>query len=102
VLKGLAWIEDESQRRFGKAFAALAAGQRRAICDDICNAASAKPSFKEAAAFFDVYRDLCASAYYATPAGWQAIGYVGNVALPQFDGPPPEVLAKLGVTQTVL
>jgi len=26
---------------------------------------------------------------------------VGNVALPSFDGPPPEVLQKLGVTQTV-
>ena len=41
------------------------------------------------------------AAAYATPAGWEAIGYVGNVALPKFDGPPAEVLAKLGVTQTV-
>lgn len=102
VLKGLAWIEDESRRRFGQPFARLTDDQRRQICDDICHEPTAKPPFKEAADFFARFRDICASAYYATPAGWDAIGYVGNVALPQFDGPPPEVLAKLGVTQTVM
>jgi len=101
VLDGLAWIDAESTRRFGKAFAAATDEQRRAICDDISYHATAKPPFKEAAHFFSRFRSLCASAYYATPAGWQAIGYVGNVALPQFDGPPPEVLTRLGVTQTV-
>jgi hypothetical protein len=43
-----------------------------------------------------------AGAYYATPAGWKAIGYVGNTPLTSFDGPPAEVLEKLGVTQTVV
>ena len=40
-------------------------------------------------------------AYYATPQGWEAIGYVGNIPLTSFDGPPPEVLKQLGVEQTV-
>jgi len=53
----------------------------------------------KAAHFFSRFR--AAPAYYATPQGWKAIGYVGNVQLPPFDGRPPEVLAKLGVTQTV-
>jgi hypothetical protein len=101
VLSGLAWIDAEAGRRFGKTFAAVSDEQRRAICDDICHHATAKPSFKAAADFFSRFRSICASAYYATPAGFEAIGYVGNVALPKFDGPPPDVLEKLGVTQTV-
>jgi hypothetical protein len=102
VLKGLAWIEEESRRRFsGRAFTAITPEQRRQICDDICYAPDARPQFKEAADFFARFRSICAAAYYATPAGWESIGYVGNVALPRFDGPPPEVLARLGVTQTV-
>ena len=63
--------------------------------------AAAKPEFRKAAEFFNRFRSLCAAAYYATPPGWEAIGYVGNVALAKFDGPPPEVLERLGVTQTV-
>lgn len=101
ILDGLAWIDAESRRRFGKTFAESSDGQKRALCDDICYPPSARPELRKAAGFFARFRSLCAGAYYATPPGWQAIGYVGNVALPSFDGPPPEVLQKLGVTQTV-
>ena len=101
VLPGLAWLDAESNKRFGKPFADLAERQQHAICDDVCDAKAAGPAFRQAAAFFVKFRSLCAGAYYATPAGWRAIGYVGNVALGSFDGPPPEVLQQLGVTQTV-
>jgi hypothetical protein len=101
VLPGLAWLEAESKKRFNTPFPKLADAQRHQICDDICHPATAKPEFKKQAEFFATFRDICAAAYYSTPQGWQAIGYVGNVALPQFDGPPAEVLEKLGVTQTV-
>jgi hypothetical protein len=40
-------------------------------------------------------------AYYAKPEGGKAIGYVGNVPTPTFDGPPKEVLDILGVEETV-
>jgi hypothetical protein len=101
VLEGLAWLEGESKKRFNKTYGELDEGQQHEICDDIHHAPAAKAEFKKAAGFFNLFRSLAAGAYYATPAGWKAIGYVGNVALPQFDGPPPEVLEKLGVTQTV-
>lgn len=101
ILEGLAWMDAESTRRFGKDFATLSTDEQHAICDDICFTARAQPQFKDAAKFFRTFRSLSAAAYYATPAGWSAIGYVGNVALTQFDGPPPEVLDRLGVTQTV-
>jgi hypothetical protein len=101
IVNGLQWIEAESNKRFGKRFPALSDQQKHAICDDICYTRTAKPEFRQAAGFFSRFRSLCAAAYYATPAGWKAIGYVGNTPLEQFDGPPPEVLERLGVTQTV-
>jgi hypothetical protein len=101
VLPGLQWIEEESPKRFSKDFASLTEAEKRAIADDICWPADAKPQFKKVAAFFIKFRSLAASAYYGTEAGWKAIGYVGNVPLARFDGPPPEVLAKLGIEQTV-
>lgn len=101
ILDGLAWIDAEANKRFGKAFAGLDQAQRHAICDDVCHPPAAKKEFGKAASFFARFRGLCAGAYYATPEGWKAIGYEGNVALDKFDGPPAEVLAKLGVTQTV-
>ena len=101
VLNGLAWLGAESQKRFTKDFAALSQDQKHTICDDICFTGKAAPQFRQAATFFSRFRSICASAYYATTEGWKAIGYVGNVPLGQFDGPPKEVLDKLGVTQTV-
>ncbi len=94
ILDGLGWLEAEAMKRFEKPFSQLAEEQQHNICDDICFGPSAKPEFKKAAAFFARFRSLAASAYYATPAGWQAIGYVGNVPLAKFDGPPTSRAGK--------
>ena len=101
ILEGLAWLDAHAMQRFGEAFAGLSPERIEAICDDICYEPAAKEAFKEPASFFNRFRNLVAGAYFATPQGWKAIGYVGNVPLPSFDGPPPEVLSKLGVEQTV-
>ena len=97
IVDGLAWMDEESARRFGKPFHEIVMQQRHAICDDICYEPKAKPEFKTAAAFFRRYRDLTAGGFYTTPAGMKDIGYVGNVALPAFNGPPNAVKARLGV-----
>ena len=97
VLEGLAWIDAESQKRFGANFADLVRKQQALICDDICYVAKAKPEFQKAAQFFKRFRDLTAGGFYTTPEGMKDIGYVGNVPLPEFPGPPPEVLKKLGL-----
>lgn len=98
IVNGLAWMDEESARRFGKPFHTLTTRQHHAICDDICYEPKAKPEFKTAAAFFRRYRDLTAGGFYTTPVGMKDIGYVGNVALPAFNGPPKEVRAKLGLS----
>jgi hypothetical protein len=100
ILEGLGWLEIESKTRFKQFFVDLAPAQKAAICDDICYLPRAKPELREAAKFFATFRDLTAGGFYTTPAGSKDIRYVGNVALERFDGPPPEVLRKLGLTVT--
>lgn len=97
VLPGLGWIEEESAKRFGRAFADLDDAQKMAICDDVCHPAKAKPEFKKPARFFATYRDLTAGGFYSTPQGRKDIRYVGNTPLASFDGPPPEVLRQAGL-----
>ncbi|MGH8242759.1 MAG: gluconate 2-dehydrogenase subunit 3 family protein [Steroidobacteraceae bacterium] len=101
VLAGLQWLDEESQRRFERDFAALTAGQMTAICDEICFLPRTPDRLRTAATFFARFRDLAAGGYYTSPAGMQAIRYVGNVALPRFDGPPPEVLRRVGLLDDV-
>jgi hypothetical protein len=100
ILEGLGWLEIESKRRFAQFFVDLTAAQKAAICDDICYLPRAKPEFREAAKFFATFRDLTAGGFYTTPAGTKDLRYVGNVALERFDGPPPEVLARVGLAVT--
>ena len=97
VLPGLEWIDVEAKKRFGKVFAAITDTQRSRIADDICSAAKAKPAFGNAAKFFAKFRDLTAGGFYTTPVGMKDIGYVGNVPLERFDGPPLDALKKAGL-----
>lgn len=96
VVQGLAWLDQESQRRFKNNFSALTEKERVAICDDL-SAAKPAAQFEEAAKFFARYRALTAGGYYTTPVGMKDLRYIGNVAMTTFDGPPPEVLKKLGL-----
>lgn len=97
ILPGLKWINEESQKRFKKPFYELSENQQTQICDDICYLPKAKSRYKTAARFFAKYRNLTMGGYYTTNEGAKEVGYVGNVALAKFDGPPPEVLKFLGV-----
>jgi Gluconate 2-dehydrogenase subunit 3 len=97
VLEGLAWMDAEALLRFEKYFAELDEGRHHAICDDICYEPNAKAKFVRAAKFFARYRDLTVGGFYSTPAGHQDLGYIGNVPLSKFEGPPLELLHKLGL-----
>jgi gluconate 2-dehydrogenase gamma chain len=97
VRGGLAWLERESQTRFGKRFHLATNAQRTQICDDICYLPKAKPEHQFAAQFFDTIRDQAATAFYTTPQGWKDLGYIGNVAIPKFEGPNAEIRRRIGV-----
>jgi hypothetical protein len=96
VIDGLAWLEEESRKRFQNGFVNLITRQKNAICDDICYAPTAKREFQQAARFFGRYRDLTAGGYYSTPEGMKDIGYTGNVPMEKFVV-PAEALKKLGL-----
>lgn len=99
VRGGLVWLDTEAGRRFGEGarFRDLAPEQKHAICDAICCGPDAEPAFEAASRFFDRVRDLTASAFWTTEEGMADLGYVGNVPLPRWEGPPPEVLRHLGL-----
>src|SRR5580765_2055146 len=81
VLEGIAWLNDESVRRFAKRFDELSDSQKNQICDDICSIQKAGPSLQRAAQFFDRFRDLSLGAFFSSPQGTKDIQYLGNVPL---------------------
>jgi len=94
---GLVWLDGESGRRFGQRFAACTVAQQTAICEDIHYAAEARPEFRAAAGFFNLVRNLTATAFYSTTEGKQDLGYRGNTPQAAWNGPPPEVLRHIGM-----
>lgn len=98
VLEGLAWLESQASRRFGRPFSELNSTQQQQICDPICLTQKAPPGGEQAARFFSKFRDLTLGGFYTTPEGMKDVQYLGNVPLTKFDGPPPEVLAYLKLT----
>ena len=98
VRGGLVWLNRTAQERFSAGFAEILAGQQREICDEICFEPAAPPLLKPQARFFDLFRDVVSTGFWTTDEGMRDLGYVGNVPLPSFDGPPPEVLERLGLS----
>jgi hypothetical protein len=97
VLRGFGWLDGEARHRYEQPFAKLHEAQQRAICDRICDVSRASAELQRPAQFFAVYRNLTAAGFYTTLAGRKDLKYIGNVALTHFDGPPVELLRKLGL-----
>jgi hypothetical protein len=97
VLSGFAWLDGQARHRFEQPFAKLKEAQQRTICDRICDLSRAPTDLRVPAQFFATYRNLTAGGFYTTLAGRKDVQYIGNVALAHFDGPPVELLKKLGL-----
>ncbi|MCB1229422.1 MAG: gluconate 2-dehydrogenase subunit 3 family protein [Verrucomicrobiae bacterium] len=96
ILKGLDWLDEEAGRQGEKDFVSLDGNAQFAICRDLSILAK-KDRKAFPGSFFRRLRDLIAGGYYTTPEGMKDLGYRGNVAVAEWTGPPPEVLAKLGL-----
>lgn len=99
---GLAWIDTESNKRFGRTFIRATDAQRRQILDDIAYPEKAKPEMRHGVVFFNHLRDMTASGFFSSAVGWQDLQYVGNVFNPGYDGCPPAALEKLGVSYDLM
>ena len=95
IRDGLAWIDAEAQKRFGKIFTESSAEQKTTLVDDILKEGT--EARKQGRAFFLLFRDRAAGGYYTTPEGWKAIGYTGNAPMVEYPGPPPEALKHAGL-----
>jgi Gluconate 2-dehydrogenase subunit 3 len=95
---GLAWLDQECRRRFGREFVDVADSDRRTILDDIAWPRRARPEVSQGVAFFNRFRDLTASGFFSSRIGVEDLRYLGNVPLAEWTGCPPEALRKLGVS----
>jgi gluconate 2-dehydrogenase gamma chain len=93
VLGGLAWLDRESARLFGKPFAGAEAGPQKQILDRIAWPHRAAPEDRRWAAFFSKFRDLTASGFFSSRMGIKDLPYLGNTAVAEWKGCPPEVWA---------
>ncbi len=95
---GLAWIDAQSNTRFGKPFADATDSQRELILSDIAWPARAPATMADGVSFFNRFRDLTSSGFWSSRMGVKDLRYIGSTFNPNWDGCPPEALAKLGVT----
>ncbi len=96
---GLTWLNQQARQQFGATdFPALTHEQQRTICDPISYEPDAPTHLKAQARFFDLFRDLTSTGFWTTLEGMADLGYVGNIPMPSFEGPPPEVLQALGLS----
>jgi gluconate 2-dehydrogenase gamma chain len=95
---GLAWINAQSTTRFGQPFADASAAQREQILNDIAWPLRAPAALADGVHFFNGFRDLTSSGFWSSRMGVKDLRYIGNTFNPDWNGCPPEALAKLGVT----
>jgi gluconate 2-dehydrogenase gamma chain len=94
---GLQWLDRECRTRFEKNFVDCTSAQRTEVLDDIAYPKKAKPEHSHGVRFFTMFRDFVATGFYTSKMGIEDLRYMGNVPY-QWDGAPPEVLQKLGVS----
>jgi len=95
---GLAWLDAQSTTRFGKSFSGASVPQREQILNDIAWPARAAATLSDGVSFFNEFRDLTSSGFWSSKMGVKDLRYIGNTFNPEWNGCPPEALAKLGVT----
>ena len=97
---GLAWLDAEATTRFGRHFAGAGEESQSRILNDIAWPAKARPEHQTAAEFFTAFRNLTATGFWSSQIGVEDLQYIGNTALAEWKGCPPEQLRKLGVSAT--
>ena len=94
---GLTWLDLECNRQFNHDFADCSREQQKQILDRIAYPKQAAPEDLAGVAFFNQMRDLVVSGFFSSKMGVKDLPYLGNQMLTEWNGCPPEVLAKLGL-----
>lgn len=96
--EGLAWLDRETDARFGRPFIECSDPQRREVLDDIAWPDRALPEHREGVQFFNGFRDLTAAGFFSSPIGLDDLEYTGNRFVTEWNGCPEPALVKLGVS----
>ena len=94
---GLHWLDVQCLKRYSKNFVDLSEDQQKKILDQIAYPEQAPPEMSQGVNFFNNFRNFVATGFFTSKIGIDDLGYVGN--RPNvWDGSPPEVLERLGVS----
>jgi hypothetical protein len=96
ILGGLTWIDMETNRQLGRDFVDCTPEQQKQLLDRIAYPKKAAPQDANAAAFFNDLRDLVVGGFFSSKMGIADLGYMGNTVVAEWNGCPPNVMAKLG------
>ena len=86
-LSGLGWLDHESRRRGGHSFIDSAPEVRLSLLDDISFRKNATPELAPGIHFFTWAKRMVVDAYFTSPAGVKALGYMGNTGMTEFKVP---------------
>ena len=98
IIGGMRWLDIQCNRLHERDFIDCTSDQQRAMLDRIAYPAKAAADDSQAVAFFNHLRDLVVGSFYSSKIGIKDIAYVGNRMVPEWNGCPETVLAKLGVS----
>jgi len=88
---GIAWLDQSMRRRYSTDFASAKPSQQTAMLDLIAYRKNESPELGPGILFFDWARRMVVDAYYTSPAGIKAIGYLGNTSVSKFEVPQEAV-----------
>src|SRR4029077_17486364 len=84
---GIAWLDFTMQRRNSTDFLSAKLEHQTALLDLIAYRKNESPDLGPGIKFFEWARRMVVDAYYTSPIGIKAVGYIGNTALSKFEVP---------------
>ena len=84
---GIAWLDHSSQRLNSKDFADATPQQQMVLLDLIAYRKNESPMLGPGIEFFGWARRMVVGAYFTSPEGTKALGYMGNTAVSKFEVP---------------
>ncbi|MCP5381660.1 MAG: gluconate 2-dehydrogenase subunit 3 family protein [Kordiimonadaceae bacterium] len=97
IVTGLERLNEAANKKDARYFYNLSAGDQATMFDELAKSVEAGKASDADDQFFTRLVYLYVGGYYTTDEGMADIGYVGNVPLESFDGPPAEIRKLIGV-----
>ena len=86
-IRGLTWLDDRSQTRFGKDVAGASSAELTTLLMPLAQEGAHPPEDAPGVAFFHAIKSMTISGYYTTEIGLrQELGEDGRMVLPAFEG----------------